>query len=86
MYEEYKAKRAAGEKCAYITAMLSEKYKVSETALVEYEKMVETLNPAYAEKKHQAESIATLQKRADAQEKKLDMILGKLDELFTQKK
>lgn len=58
----------------------------NETALVEYEKMVETLNPAYAEKKHQAESIATLQKRADAQEKKLDMILGKLDELFTPKK
>ena len=33
MHEEYKAKRAAGEKCAYITAMLSEKYKVSESTV-----------------------------------------------------
>lgn len=33
MYEEYTALRKAGEKCAYITAMLSEKYKVSESTV-----------------------------------------------------
>lgn len=50
--------------------------------LTEGEHMLEVLNPRYAEEKQQARSILDLQERADAQDRKLDQILGRLDELF----
>ena len=42
--------------------------------LKEGEKMLETLNPTYAENKRNARTIKDLQERADAQDKKLDSI------------
>lgn len=44
------------------------------SVISESEKMMETLNPQYAENKQQAKSIQDLQQRADAQDKKLDDI------------
>lgn len=44
--------------------------------LKEGEKMLESLNPQYAENKAQARTIKDLQERADAQDKKLDEILS----------
>jgi hypothetical protein len=44
------------------------------SVISESEKMMETLNPQYAENKQQAKSIQDLQLRADAQDKKLDDI------------
>lgn len=53
-----------------------------QNVLTEGEKMLETLNPRYAEEKKQARTIRDLQERADAQDKKLDKILSRLDEFF----
>lgn len=44
------------------------------------DEMVETLNPRYAEEKQRDRAIKALNERQDAQEKKLDKILEKLDE------
>ena len=53
-----------------------------EEALPVYEKMVETLNPQYAENKAQARVIQKLEERQDAQDKKLDQILSRLNDFF----
>lgn len=47
----------------------------------ESEKMMETLNPQYAENKQQARTIQDLQQRADAQDKKLDDIYSLLKKM-----
>ena len=47
----------------------------------ESEKMMETLNPQYAENKQQARTIQDLQHRADAQDKKLDDIFALLQKI-----
>ena len=44
------------------------------SVISESEKMMETLNPQYAENKQQARTIKDLQERADKQDKKLDDI------------
>ena len=49
--------------------------------LKEGEKMLELLNPTYAENKKNARTIRDLQERADAQDKKLDSILAILQDL-----
>jgi hypothetical protein len=49
--------------------------------LEEGEKMLESLNPAYAEGKQQARTITALQGRMDEQERKLDSILSILQKL-----
>ena len=49
--------------------------------IAESEKMIETLNPQYAENKQQARTILDLQQRADAQDKKLDDILNMLHKI-----
>ena len=51
------------------------------SVLKEGEKMLEVLNPTYAENKRNARTIKDLQERADAQDKKLDSILSILTEL-----
>ena len=43
--------------------------------IAESEKMLETLNPRYAEEKRQARTINDLRNRQDATDKKLDEIL-----------
>ena len=49
-----------------------------ENVIAESEKMMETLNPQYAENKQQARTIKDLQERADKQDKKLDDIYNLL--------
>ena len=51
------------------------------TASRESEKMMETLNPQYAENKQQARTIKDLQERADKQDKKLDDIYSLLQKM-----
>lgn len=51
------------------------------SVISESEKMMETLNPQYAENKQQARTIQELQTRADAQDKKLDSILEMLQNM-----
>lgn len=46
------------------------------------EEVSEKLNPQYAENKKQAKTIRELQDRQDAQDKKLDLILSKMDEVL----
>ena len=48
------------------------------SVITESEKMMETLNPQYAENKEQARTIKDLQERADKQDKKLDDIYSLL--------
>lgn len=57
-----------------------------ESVLAEGEKAMETLNPQYAEGKKQARTIKDLQDRQNAQDKKLDLILSKVEELFQKPK
>lgn len=57
-----------------------------QSVLTEGEKVVEQLNPQYAEGKRQARTIRDLQARADEQDKKLDKILSRLDEVFSHPK
>ena len=52
-----------------------------EAAIPEYERMMETLNPQYAENKQQARTIKDLQERADKQDKKLDDIYSLLQKM-----
>jgi hypothetical protein len=49
--------------------------------ITESEKMMETLNPQYAENKEQARTIKDLQERADKQDKKLDDIYSLLQKM-----
>ena len=49
--------------------------------IAESEKMMETLNPQYAENKQQARTIKDLQERADKQDKKLDDIYSLLQKM-----
>lgn len=50
--------------------------------LSEGEKMLETLNPRYAEEKKRDRTIKSLEERQDVQDRKLDQILSKLEEFF----
>lgn len=52
------------------------------TVLKDGEKMLETLNPTYAENKRNARTIRDLQERADAQDKKLDSIASQNAEIL----
>lgn len=56
------------------------------SVLKEGEKMLETLNPRYAEEKKRDRSIRSLEERQDAQDKKLDKILAFMQELTAPKK
>lgn len=47
------------------------------------EEVNEKLNPRYAADKQQARTIEDLQKRQDEQDRKLDKILSRIEELFT---
>jgi len=49
--------------------------------IAESEKMIETLNPQYAENKAQAKTIMDLQERQNQQDKKLDSILEMLNRI-----
>lgn len=51
------------------------------SVIAESEKMMETLNPQYAENKEQARTIKDLQERADKQDKKLDDIYALLQKM-----
>jgi hypothetical protein len=51
------------------------------SVITESEKMMETLNPQYAENKEQARTIKDLQERADKQDKKLDDIYTLLQKM-----
>jgi hypothetical protein len=51
--------------------------------LTDGEKALESINPQYAEGKRQARVVKELQDRQDAQDKKLDKILSRLDEFFS---
>lgn len=52
-----------------------------ESVIAESEKMMEVLNPQYAENKQQARTIKDLQERADKQDKKLDDIYSLLKKM-----
>lgn len=51
------------------------------SVITESEKMMEVLNPQYAENKQQARTIKDLQERADKQDKKLDDIYSLLKKI-----
>lgn len=51
------------------------------SVIAESEKMIETLNPRYAEEKRQAKTIKTLEERQAATDAKLDSILAILQKL-----
>ena len=51
------------------------------SVIAESERMMETLNPQYAENKQQARTIKDLQERADKQDKKLDDIYSLLKKM-----
>lgn len=52
-----------------------------QSVIAESEKMMEVLNPQYAENKQQARTIKDLQERADKQDKKLDDIYSLLKKM-----
>lgn len=56
------------------------------SVLKEGEKMLETLNPRYAEEKKRDRTIRSLEERQDAQDKKLDKILAFMQELTSPSK
>lgn len=58
-----------------------EETPLHEAAIPEYEKMMEVLNPQYAEGKQQARTIKSLEERQDAQDKKLDNIYALLQKI-----
>ena len=51
------------------------------SVIAESEKMLEVLNPQYAENKKQARTISDLERRQSETDKKLDAILGILQKL-----
>ena len=63
-----------------------EQVEFHKSVLKEGEKMLEALNPRYAEEKKRDRSIKSLEERQDAQDKKLDKILAFMQELSTPKK
>ena len=75
-----------------VDAMIQTSKKVLEQVdyhklvLKEGEKMLETLNPRYAEEKKRDRTIKSLEERQDAQDKKLDKILAFMQELSSPKK
>lgn len=60
-----------------------ERESYNKSVLSEGEKMLEILNPRYAEEKKRDRSIKVLEERQAATDKKLDTIIDKLNELFT---
>ena len=58
----------------------------NKSVLAEGEKMLESLNPRYAEEKQRDRTIKSLEERQTATDKKLDTIIDKLNELFTPSK
>jgi len=54
-----------------------------ENVLTEGEKMLETLNPRYAEEKNQARTMVELQNRVNNQDKKLDEMKTMMDKILT---
>lgn len=58
-----------------------EREAYNRSVILEGEKMVETLNPRYAEEKRQARTISELEKRQTETDKKLDSILSILKKL-----
>lgn len=63
-----------------------ERERYNRMVLDEGERMMETLNPRYAEEKERDRTIKALEQRQDAQDKKLDKILSRLDEFFAPSK
>lgn len=63
-----------------------EREAFNKTVLSEGEKMLETLNPRYAEEKQRDRSIKSLEERQAATDSKLDKILSRLDEFFAPSK
>ena len=63
-----------------------EREDYNRAVLSEGEKMMETLNPRYKEEKQRDRTIKSLEERQDAQDKKLDKILARLDEFFSPSK
>ena len=59
-----------------------EREPYNRAVLTEGEKMMETLNPRYKEEKQRDRTIKSLEERQDAQDKKLDKILARLEEFF----
>lgn len=60
-----------------------EREAYNKSVLSEGEKMLEILNPRYAEEKKRDRSIKNLEERQTATDRKLDTIIEKLNELFT---
>lgn len=60
-----------------------EREAFNKSVLEEGEKMLETLNPRYAEEKQRDRSIKNLEERQTATDRKLDTIIERLNELFT---
>lgn len=58
-----------------------EQVSFHKSVIQESEKMLETLNPRYAEEKRQARTISDLEKRQSATDQKLDSILSILKKL-----
>jgi hypothetical protein len=58
-----------------------EQIPLHKSVISESEKMLEVLNPRYAEEKRQARTINDLEKRQADTDKKLDAILGILQKL-----
>lgn len=63
-----------------------EREPYNKAVLEEGERMLETLNPRYAEEKKRDRTIKSLEERQTATDRKLDTILDKLNELFTPSK
>lgn len=63
-----------------------EREAFNKMVLTEGEKMLETLNPRYAEEKQRDRSIKSLEERQAATDSKLDKILSRLDEFFAPSK
>lgn len=59
-----------------------EREAYNKLVLSEGEKMLETLNPRYADEKQRDRSIKNLEERQTATDRKLDTIIEKLNELF----
>lgn len=63
-----------------------ERESYNKTVLSEGEKMLEMLNPRYAEEKQRDRTIRSLEERQAATDSKLDTIIDRLNELFTPSK
>jgi len=63
-----------------------ERESYNKAVLDEGEKMLETLNPRYAEEKKRDRTIKSLEERQAATDSKLDKILSRLDEFFAPSK